>query len=71
MSSNGGKINIVTCTSSSYPLLIPQLGSLLKEWADENITMNFIQPFSLEDGESFWRDLKEGIREEKIFVLIA
>ncbi|KIK64977.1 hypothetical protein GYMLUDRAFT_39386 [Collybiopsis luxurians FD-317 M1] len=71
MSSDGSKINVVTCTSSAYPLLIPQLGSLLKECVDENITMNFIQPFSLEDGECFWRNLEEDIREEKIFVIIA
>ncbi|KAF5386286.1 hypothetical protein D9757_008623 [Collybiopsis confluens] len=71
MASENSQIRIVTCAPSSYPKLIPKLALLLKECVDNNIVMNFIQPFSIEEGEKFWKDLEQGVNENKQFIIVA
>ncbi|KAF5343402.1 hypothetical protein D9757_013813 [Collybiopsis confluens] len=71
MASENSQIRIVTCAPSSYPKLIPKLALLLKECVHNNIVMNFIQPFSIEEGEKFWKDLEQGVNENKQFIIVA
>lgn len=64
-------ITVTPCAPSSYRLIVPQLATLLKTCVDDNITMNFIQPFSIEDASEFWLSLEDGLVKRKLFVIIA
>ncbi|KAJ3789417.1 acyl-CoA N-acyltransferase [Lentinula aff. detonsa] len=64
-------ITLKVCPPSSYRSIIPELAVLLKSCVDSNITMNFIQPFSLEDASEFWLSAEDNVKQGKQFVVIA
>ncbi|KAJ3727313.1 acyl-CoA N-acyltransferase [Lentinula guzmanii] len=64
-------ITLKVCPPSSYRSIIPELAVLLKSCIDSNITMNFIQPFSLEDASEFWLSAEDNVIQGKQFVVIA
>ncbi|KAE9394344.1 acyl-CoA N-acyltransferase [Gymnopus androsaceus JB14] len=64
-------ITVAPCAPSAYRSIIPQLAMLLKSCVDDNITMNFVQPFSIEDASKFWLSMEENIIKGKQFVIIA
>ncbi|KAJ3964253.1 hypothetical protein EV361DRAFT_758550, partial [Lentinula raphanica] len=59
------------CPPSLYRSIVPQLAVLLKSCIDSNITMNFLQPFSLEDASEFWLAAEESVIQGKELVMIA
>ncbi|GAW00377.1 GCN5 family acetyltransferase [Lentinula edodes] len=67
------RITVKLCPPSSeaYRSIIPQLAVLLKSCVDTNITMNFLQPFSIQDASAFWLSAEEKVVQMKQFVLIA
>ncbi|KAJ4467595.1 acyl-CoA N-acyltransferase [Lentinula lateritia] len=70
---NPSHISLKVCPPSSeaYRAIVPQLATLLKSCIDANITMNFIQPFSIEDASAFWLSAEENVVQKKQFVIIA
>ncbi|KAJ3760529.1 hypothetical protein EV360DRAFT_68633 [Lentinula raphanica] len=69
---NGANGVIVrVCPPSLYRSIVPQLAVLLKSCIDSNITMNFLQPFSLEDASEFWLTAEESVIQGKQLVMIA
>ncbi|KAJ3917406.1 acyl-CoA N-acyltransferase [Lentinula edodes] len=70
---NPSHITLKVCPPSSevYLSIVPQLATLLKSCIDNNITMNFIQPFSIEDASAFWLSAEENVVQRKQFVIIA
>ncbi|KAJ3869403.1 acyl-CoA N-acyltransferase [Lentinula novae-zelandiae] len=70
---NPSHISLKVCPSSSeaYRSIVPQLATLLKSCIDANITMNFIQPFSIEDALAFWLSAEENVVQKKQFIIIA
>ncbi|KAJ3830449.1 acyl-CoA N-acyltransferase [Lentinula raphanica] len=69
---NGANGVIVrVCPPSLYRSIVPQLAVLLKSCIDSNITMNFLQPFSLEDASEFWLAAEESVIQGKELVMIA
>ncbi|KAJ4001164.1 hypothetical protein F5050DRAFT_89045 [Lentinula boryana] len=64
-------ITLKVCPPSLYRSIIPELAVLLKSCVDSNVTMNFIQPFSLEDASEFWLSAEDNVMQGKQFVVIA
>ncbi|KAJ3808508.1 hypothetical protein EV368DRAFT_61460 [Lentinula lateritia] len=68
---NGITVKLCPPSSEAYRSIIPQLAVLLKSCVDTNITMNFLQPFSIENASAFWLSAEEKVVQMKQFVLIA
>ncbi|KAF5361421.1 hypothetical protein D9758_006217 [Tetrapyrgos nigripes] len=64
-------ITIFVCPPTCLPSEIPGLAALLKEVVDENIPLNFCQPFSLKDAEAWWGDLQKGVDAGTEIVILA
>ncbi|KAJ3888003.1 acyl-CoA N-acyltransferase [Lentinula edodes] len=68
---NGITVKLCPPSSEAYRSIIPQLAVLLKSCVDTNITMNFLQPFSIQDASAFWLSAEEKVVQMKQFVLVA